>query len=199
MNSINITPENIEFKANDNIAQQIAILINGKEQNNGFRYHITNGDWFEMIPNANKFDIVVKENFDINDRTGYIVFHHNDMQGEAGEKVVSIVQKGAECNIKAIPDTVSFKNDGIDVRTIEVDVTGGNDKYHIQSFKKFDKTEKLIKNDKGIKIVKNNDNTLRITSYGRIFLNEKEHYEITLAHNNDRTKTVIITINYSIK
>lgn len=199
MASISVSTEKLEFNANPSSKKDFTVTIDGKKNGTGFRYDVVGEDWFDVIPNKdNGFDIVPKENFNVSERTGYITLHHNDIQGENGEKVITIVQKGIECMVGVSSDTIQFTSDNPlkDEVDITVIVSGGNEKYFIQSFKEFDKDGHVIKNDNGIKVVKKSNTLLTITSYGRVFLEPGQYYEIVLAHDNDRTKTAKIKVGY---
>lgn len=199
MASISVSTEKLEFDAKPSSKKDFTVIIDGKKNGTGFRYDVVGDDWFDIIPNKNNgFDVVPKENFNISERTGYITLHHNDIQGENGEKVVTIVQKGIECTVSVSSDTIQFTSDNSlkDEVDITVIVSGGNEKYFIQSFKEFDKDGHVIKNDNGIKVVKKSNTLLTITSYGRVFLEPGQYYEIVLTHDNDRTKTAKIKVGY---
>lgn len=178
--------------------QSFKVEIDGKTNGGGFRYDVSESDWFDVLVTDNTFIVTVKENFDVNKRNGYIVIHHNCIQGDEGEKMVDINQKGVGCQITVSTEEIMFTSESYDTdeRNIEVTVDGGNKKYFIKEFKKFNEQNKLIKNDNGIKVEKIGDELLRITSYGRTFLENGHYYKIVLAHDNDATKTVTIEVKY---
>ena len=202
--SISIDGSLTEFPANwDEGAtvnqQSFKVKIDGKTTGGGFRYEVSESDWFDVLVTDNTFTVTVKENFNINDRNGYITIHHNCIQGDDGEKTVDINQKGIDCQITASSENITFTSDNYDAdeRNITVTVTGGNKKYFIKEFKKFNENDKLIKNDNGIKVKKISDELLRVTSYGRTFLENGQYYKIVLAHDNDATKTETIEVKYN--
>jgi hypothetical protein len=128
------------------------------------------------------------------------------MIGDDGEVVVNIKQNGVECDIQANPSEISFTplNFEKDEKNINISVIGGNEKYFIQSFKEYkpvkvddtNTVNKVIQNDRGIKIEKTGEDKLKITSYGRVFKENGQFYEIVLAHDNDVRKTATITVTY---
>ena len=201
--TIAVDVNNLEFPANwvegDTVNQQeFTVTIDGKSYGGGFRYDISENDWFDVVLTDNTFTVIVKENFNINYRNGYITVHHNCIQGDDGEKVINITQNGVECTIQASMSLITFQsiNTDVDIKEIDINVTGGNEKYFIKSFKEYSNDDKVIKNDDGIKVEKINDTKLRITSYGRVFLDNGQYYEIVLAHDNDVTKTCLIKVTY---
>lgn len=220
--TIAVDVNDLEFPANweegDTVnQQQFTVTIDGKEYGGGFRYEVSESDWFDVVLTDNTFTVTVKENFNINYRNGYITVHHNSIQGDDGEEVINITQKGVECTINvnseseyydydkreisfnSIPsqsDNEDAKKNKIEICKIDVNITGGNRKYFIKSFKEYNNSDKVIKNDNGIKVEKLDDTKLRVTSYGRVFLDVGQYYEIVLAHDNDVTKTCIIKVVY---
>lgn len=191
----------IEFDANETDKKQFQVLINGCINNTGFRYSTIGDDWFNIVAqNDNIFIISVKENFDLNDRIGCITIHHNNIQGEDGEKVIQILQKGIECGINIEKNEFVFLPFPYDTlyETVDVEIKteGGNRKYFIKSIKEFNENGNVITNDNGINVMKVNNETLRITSYGRVFVNDGCYYKITIAHDNDASKEQEITVNY---
>lgn len=201
--TIAVDVNDLEFPANweegDTVnQQQFTVTIDGKEYGGGFRYEISENDWFDVVLTDNTFTVTVKQNFNINDRNGYIAIHHNCIQGDDGEEVINITQRGVECSINTSISSIIFQplNTNADIREIDVTVTGGNKKYFIKSFKEYNSEDKVIKNDKGIKVEKISDEKLRITSYGRVFLENGQYYEIILAHDNDVTKICTIVVKY---
>ena len=200
---------------------EFTVFIDGKSEGGGFRYETSNDDWFDIILTDNTFTVTVKENFDIIERNGYIIIHHNKIIGDDGEVVVNIKQNGVECAIQANPSEISFtiypweKTDLADIqanpekdeREINISVIGGNEKYFIKSFKEYKPVKvtngkgtttvnKAIQNDRGIKIEKTGEDKLKITSYGRVFKENDQFYEIVLAHDNDVSKTATIKVTY---
>ena len=190
---------------------EFTVFIDGKSEGGGFRYETSNDDWFDIILTDNTFTVTVKENFDIIERNGYIIIHHNKMIGDDGEVVVNIKQNGVECAIQAKPSEISFTSFNFekDERNINISVIGGNEKYFIKSFKEYKPVKvtndedtttayKVIQNDRGIKIEKTGEDELKITSYGRVFKEDGQFYEIVLAHDNDVSKTATIKVTYDI-
>ncbi len=200
--SINIRgKENLIFKADDLEKQTFIVEIDGDTKGIGFRYDVTDSEWFDVIVDTNnKFIVSVKENFDIENRIGYITIHHNDIQGDNGEKIIKVEQEGVKCDVNVDYEDVSFDSFPFNViseeKIIKVTVTGGNKKYFIKSFREFDTNNNVIVNDNGIKIIKVDDSTLKIISYGRIFMEDGCYYEITLAHDNDVSKICKIKVIY---
>lgn len=201
--TIAVDVNDIEFPANweegDTVnQQQFTVTIDGKEYGGGFRYEVSESDWFDVVLTDNTFTVTVKENFNINYRNGYVTVHHNSIQGDDGEEVINITQKGIECSIHTSMPFITFQslNTDADIKEIDVIVTGGNKKYFIKSFKEYDSEDKVIKNDNGIKVEKISDEKLRVTSYGRVFLENSRYYEIILAHDNDISKICTIIIKY---
>ena len=183
---------------------KFTVLIDGKSKGGGFRYETDNDDWFDIILTDNTFTITVKENFDITERNGYIIIHHNKIIGDDGEVVVNVKQNGVECSIGTNPSVINFTslNFEKDEKNIDVSVIGGNKKYFIKSFKEYkpvkvtNDEDKVIQNDRGIKIEKTGEDKLKITSYGRVFKENGQFYEIVLAHDNDVSKTSKIIVTY---
>lgn len=204
--SISVDKLNIDFPANweegDSSNQQtFTVTIDGKDYGGGFRYSV-DGDWFDVSLNENKFTITAKENFNINDRHGYVVIHHNCIKGDDGERIVEINQTGIECSIEVSKSVVVFPsaNFAKEAEDIDVIVNGGNKKYFIKSFKEYIPSEeyaKVLKNDKGIKVKKISDTKLQIISYGQIFFKKEQYYEVVLAHDNNVKETVTIIVRYN--
>ena len=212
--TISVDKMNLVFPANwaagDTSNQdEFTVSIDGKSKGGGFRYETNNDDWFDIILTDNTFTVIVKENFDIIERNGYIIIHHNKMIGDDGEVVVNIKQNGVECTIQTNPSEINFTslNFEKDERDIKISVIGGNKKYFIKSFKEYKPVEvtndegtttvnKVIQNDRGIKIEKTGEDKLKITSYGRVFKENDQFYEIVLAHDNDVSKTATIKVTY---
>lgn len=212
--TISVDKMNLVFPANwaagDTSNQdEFTVSIDGKSKGGGFRYETSNDDWFDIILTDNTFTVTVKENFDITERNGYIIIHHNKMIGDNGEVVVNIKQNGVECAIQTNPSEISFTslNFEKDERNIKISVIGGNKKYFIKSFKEYKPVEvtndegtttvnKVIQNDRGIKIEKTSEDELKITSYGRVFKENGQFYKIVLAHDNDVSKTATIKVMY---
>lgn len=212
--TISVDNMNLVFPANwaaGDISNQdkFTVSIDGKSKGGGFRYETSNDDWFDIILTDNTFTVIVKENFDIIERNGYIIIHHNKMIGDDGEVVVNIKQNGVECDIQANPSEISFTSLSFekDERNINISVIGGNEKYFIKSFKEYKPVKvtndedtstvnKVIQNDRGIKVEKTDEDKLKITSYGRVFKENGQFYEIVLAHDNDVSKTATIKVTY---
>jgi hypothetical protein len=201
--TIAVDVNNLEFPANweegETVNQkEFTVTIDGKPSGGGFRYDISENDWFDVILTDNTFTVTVKQNFNINDRNGYITIHHNCIQGDDGEKIVYINQNGIECLVQTSISSIAFQsvNTATDVKEIDVTVSGGNKKYFIKSFKEYNSDDKVIKNDNGIKVEKINNEKLKITSYGRVFLENGQYYEIVLAHDNDVSKISTIIVRY---
>lgn len=201
--TIAVDVNDLEFPANwvegDTVnQQQFTVTIDGKKYGGGFRYEISENDWFDVVLTDNTFTVTVKENFNINYRNGYITIHHNCIQGDDGEEVINITQRGIECSIDTSISSIIFQslNTDADIKEIDVTVTGGNKKYFIKSFKEYNSNDKVMKNDNGIKVEKINNEKLRITSYGRVFLENGQYYEIILAHDNDVSKIRTIVVRY---
>jgi hypothetical protein len=212
--TISVDNMNLVFPANwiagDTSNQgEFTVSIDGKSKGGGFRYETSNDDWFNIILTDNTFTVTVKENFDIIERNGYIIIHHNKMIGDDGEVVVNIKQNGVECDIQTNPSEITFTslNFEKDEKSINISVIGGNEKYFIKSFKEYKPVEvindegtstvnKVIQNDRGIKIEKIGKDKLKISSYGRVFKENGQFYEIVLAHDNDVSKTATIKVTY---
>ena len=210
--TISVDNTSLVFPANWEVGDtsnqdEFTVLIDGKSKGGGFRYETDNNDWFDIILTDNTFTITVKENFNITERNGYIIIHHNKIIGDDGEVVVNVKQNGVECSIQANPSTINFMNFEKDEKNINVSVIGGNKKFFIKSFKEYKVAEvtsdesvstvnKVIQNDRGIIISKIGEDKLKITSYGRVFKENGQFYEIILAHDNDVSKTVTIKVTY---
>ena len=212
--TISVDNMNLEFPANwiagDTSNQdEFTVSIDGKSKGGGFRYETSNDDWFDIILTDNTFTVTVKENFDIIERNGYIIIHHNKMIGDDGEVVVNIKQNGVECDIQTNPSEITFTslNFEKDERNINISALGGNEKFFVKSFKEYKPVEvtnnegtstvnKVIQNDRGIKIEKIGKDKLKISSYGRVFKENGQFYEIVIAHDNDVSKTATIKVTY---
>ena len=214
--TITVSTGEIEFPANwdenddgTSYRKAFTVTIDDKTSGGGFRYDTNNDWWFDYFVVDNKFTIIAKQNFNVSERVGYIILHHNQIQGEDGEVVVVITQKGIECDIKvdgAPEKTINFTpvypvedTEVIveDTKVINVTVTGGNKKFFIKSFKEYGSDGRVIKNDKGVKVTKNDvDSTVSISSYGRVFSTNGQYYEIVLAHDEDSAKTATIKVTY---
>lgn len=212
--AISVDNMNLVFPANwiagDTSNQdKFTVSIDGKSKGGGFRYETSNDDWFNIILTDNTFTVTVKENFDIIERNGYIIIHHNKMIGDDGEVVVNIKQNGVECDIQANPSEITFTslNFEKDERNINISALGGNEKFFVKSFKEYKPVEvtndegtstvnKVIQNDRGIKIEKIGKDKLKISSYGRVFKENGQFYEIVIAHDNDVSKTATIKVTY---
>ena len=212
--AISVDNMNLVFPANwiagDTSNQdEFTVSIDGKSKGGGFRYETSNDDWFNIILTDNTFTVTVKENFDIIERNGYIIIHHNKMIGDDGEVVVNIKQNGVECDIQANPSEITFTslNFEKDERNINISALGGNEKFFVKSFKEYKPVEvtndegtstvnKVIQNDRGIKIEKIGKDKLKISSYGRVFKENGQFYEIVIAHDNDVSKTATIKVTY---
>lgn len=90
------TDDNQEFL---NRKEFKVIIDENEELIGGFRYDVTGDDFFDVIPNGNTFTVVARENFNTYERVGYVILHHNCIQGEDGEVTVYITQNAVECNI----------------------------------------------------------------------------------------------------
>lgn len=212
--AISVDNMNLVFPANwiagdASNQDEFTVSIDGKSKGGGFRYETSNDDWFDIILTDNTFTVTVKENFDIIERNGYIIIHHNKMIGDDGEVVVNIKQNGVECDIQANPSEITFTslNFEKDERNINISALGGNEKFFVKSFKEYKPVEvtndegtstvnKVIQNDRGIKIEKIGKDKLKISSYGRVFKENGQFYEIVIAHDNDVSKTATIKVTY---
>ena len=197
--NISVSPSVLTFNSTGTEKQTFQVTTDGEFLGFGFRYDISGDGWFDIIPEGQgKFSVSVKDNFNISERIGYVTFHHNSIQGEDGERVLTVKQNGVDCSISVSPSTINFTstNNNKDEKEITVTVNGGNKKFFIQSFKEFNSEDKLIKNDNGIKVIKVSNEKLKITSYGQVFMNDGNYYKVVLAHDNDRSKTVEIKVNY---
>lgn len=199
--SIDIDKPVLEFEASGTLTDTFKVKIDGGYKGTGYRYKTYGGEWFDVFQGAgNTFTVVLKENFNISDRDGYIVFHHNCIRGDAGERTVHIVQYGVKCDIEVYPDKIDdFNSDEFeeDRREIGVNVTGGREKFYVQSVRQFNAEGKLRPYDNGIKVGKADDAKLYIVNYGQVFKENGCHYEVTVAHVDDRTKARTITVSYN--
>lgn len=183
--------------------QEFTVTVDGKDYGGGFRYEVSESDWFDVVLTGNTFTVIVKENFDINDRNGYILLHHNCIQGEMGEIEVNIDQTGIECSVTVSEENVMFTTvpANTEIKNITVTAEGGNGKFFIKSFRKFhvdaeNNEETPIPNDLGIKLVKNGNESITITNYGRTSLQSGDIFKIELAHDNDAKNPATVTVGY---
>lgn len=209
----NLADNTITFEAKpDNNVESFTITVDGKKDGKGFRYEVVKDDWFDVIPDEEGngvFYVVVKENFNVCNRTGYINFQHNCLKAsDGGELVVTIVQNGISCSVGVDKKEIIFKTipvtdaKGVKKQEEMVYITsdGGNGKYFIKSIKEFYSDNHQTAYDNGIKVEKKVDDEkkdyLLITNYGRVFFDNSQYYVITVAHDNDRSKEAQIKIQY---
>ena len=223
IHSITTDKTNINFPSSwdegssDN-RQEFTVTVDRMENTaGGFRYEFKDNEWFDVTVNGNTFVITARENFNVYGRTGYIILHHNCIQGEDGEITVYVEQDGIVCKIESSQSEVVFSSvlnnrtepnteelpDKKETVEIDVTVTGGDGKFFIKSFKEYRTVSNpsgsrnvLTANDNAVKVVKIGNSKVILTSYGRVSTENGRYYELILAHNSNPKVTASILIKY---
>ena len=212
--TVNVENNTLEFDANwteGSSNNKKSFIVSGSK---GFRYEVSEGDWFDVTLTDNTFTVTVRENFNIGERNGYILLNNNMVHGNTSDEdtidelEVDIHQNGMECTINISENSASFASnptheDGDKIiikedKTFTVTTTGGVKDFIIKEIREeYTNNTKPVQFDHGIKVEKISKTQLKITSYGRVFDPNDKRYIITLAHKNNREIAKTITVTYS--
>ena len=103
--TVNVENNTLEFDANwteGSSNNKKSFTVSGSK---GFRYEVSEGDWFDVTLTGNTFTVTVRENFNIGERNGYILINNNMVHGNIDdddtidELEVDIHQNGMVCTL----------------------------------------------------------------------------------------------------
>ena len=157
--TVNVENNTLEFDANwaeGSSNNKKSFIVSGSK---GFRYEVSEGDWFDVTLTYNTFTVTVRENFNIGERNGYILLNNNMVHGNTSsedtidELEVDIHQNGMECTIDISENSVSFASnptheDGDKIiikedKTFTVTTTGGVKDFIIKEIREEYKKESI--------------------------------------------------------
>ena len=184
------------------------VVVDGSDLLNHFNLSC-DSDWVKIKRLRNSVELVVTKNNSLKERTTNLSFTHN-----LDKNVYinfSIIQAACIYEItvnesEIVFDTLLDSSDGNkEVRDIIVTTTNGAEDFGIGSIvERVDvdgdgvgDDDYIIKYDNGLKLTKIGKNRLRVTNYGRVFLQDDVYYTITLYHKNNPRSTAQIVIRYT--
>lgn len=166
-------------------------------------------DWVKIKRLRNSIELVVAKNNTLSSRIAGLTFTHNLDKNVYIN--LNITQAACDYYISVdktqiIFDTLLDEDDADkEVCDVIVTTTNGIEDFGIGSIVEKvdvglngnDGDDYTIKYDNGLKLTKVNTNLLRITNYGRVFLEDNSYYIITLYHKNNPRSTAKIEIRYT--
>ena len=202
----------------------LRVVVDGDENNNSFFYDYDD-DWIHVIRNRNDLVLVIRENYGVDERVGYITFSHNVDEDEtvtikliqlASEYTIRFGEEGSETNQVQLISIVTNSPQEI---TVPVSCTGGKSDFTVHRPKKYvrvpdellDLTDtdlvppiyKQVAFDNAFNVIKEGSN-IRIENYGNVNCNYIEddlivndyYYLVTVNHKNSFDEVATIKVIY---
>lgn len=184
------------------------VFVNGSDLINDYNLSC-DSDWVKVKRLRNLIEIIVTKNNSLDNRMARLTFTHNlDKDIYIN---LSINQSACEYEISVNKSEIVFDtlldndDDDKEVCDVTVTTTNGIEDFAIGSVvERVDvdgdgvgDNDYIIKYDNGLKLEKIGTDTLRITNYGRVFLEDDVYYTITLYHKNNPKSTAKIVIRYT--
>ena len=202
----------------------LRVAVDGDENNNSF-YYECDDDWIHVIRNRNDLVLVLRENYGVDERVGYITFLHNvDEEEVVTIKLIQLASEytirfGEEGNEITEIELISIVTDSPQEITVPVSCGGGKSDYTVHRPKKFvrvpddllDLTDsdlvppiyKQVAFDNAFNVLKEGDN-IRIENYGNVNCNYVEsdlivddyYYLVTVNHKDSFDEVATIKVTY---
>ena len=184
------------------------VFVDGSDLINHFKLSC-DSDWVKIKRLRNSIELVVTKNNSLKERIASLSFTHN-LDREVYINL-NIKQAACEYGISVNKSEIVFDtlldSDDVDKEICDVIVTttNGIEDFGIGSVvERVDvdgdgvgDNDYVIKYDNGLKLTKVGTSILRITNYGRVFLQDDVYYTITLYHKNNPRSTAKIVIRYT--
>ena len=208
--SININGDNYtEQYCGINIGYEQTILdatvvVDGSDLLNHFNLSC-DSDWVKIKRLRNSVELVVTKNNSLKERTANLLFTHNldkNVYINFGIIQAACIYEITVNETEIVFDTLlDSSDDNKEVHDVIVTSTNGAEDFDIGSIVERvvvdGDDDYIIKYDNGLKLTKIGKNRLRITNYGRVFLQDDVYYTITLYHKNNPRSTAQIVIRYT--
>lgn len=184
------------------------VIVDGSDLLNHFKVSC-DSEWVKIKRLRNSIELVIDKNNSLKERVASLLFTHNlDKEVYISLNIMqSVCEYGISVNKSEIVFDTLLDQDDVDKETCEVTVTTTNG---VQDFGIGSVVERvdvdgdgvgdndyIIKYDNGLKLTKIGTNKLRITNYGRVFLQDNVYYTITLYHKNNPRSVAKIVIRYT--
>lgn len=184
------------------------VFVDGSDLINHFSV-ICDSNWVKIKRLRNSIELVVSKNNSLSPRIAGLTFTHNLDKNVYIN--LNITQAACVYDISVDKTQIVFDTlldeDDVDKEVCDVTVTttNGIEDFGIGSIVEKvdveldgnDDNDYVIKYDNGLKLTKVNKNLLRITNYGRVFLEDNAYYIITLYHKNNPRSTAKIVVRYT--
>jgi len=189
-------------------ALNATVFVDGSDLINHFKLSC-DSDWVNIKRLRNSIELVVSKNNSLKERIASLSFTHNlDREVYINFKIVQAAcDYGISVNKSEIVFDTLLDSDDVNKEICDVTVTtiNGIEDFGIGSVvERVDvdgdgvgDNDYVIKYDNGLKLTKVGTNILRITNYGRVFLQDDVYYTITLYHKNNPRSTAQIVIRYT--
>lgn len=184
------------------------VIVDGSDLINHFKLSC-DSDWVNIKRLRNSIELVVSKNNSLKERIANLSFTHNlDREVYINFNIVQAAcVYGISVNKSEIVFDTLLDKDDVDKEICDVTVTTINgikdfgigsivERVDVDGDGVGDK-DYVIKYDNGLKLTKVGTNKLRITNYGRVFLQDDVYYTITLYHKNNPRSTAQIVIRYT--
>ena len=184
------------------------VVVDGSDLLNHFNLSCDR-DWVKIKRIRNSIEFIVTKNTSLDSRIATLSFTHNldrdvyiDINIEQEACVYSISTNKREIVFDTLLDSDDVDKEVCD---ITVTTTNGVEDFEISSIvERVDvdgdgvgDNDYIIKYDNGLKLTKIGKNLLRITNYGRVFLEDNVYYTITLCHKNNPRSIARIVVRYT--
>lgn len=184
------------------------VFVDGSDLINHFSV-TCDSNWVKIKRLRNLIELVVTKNNSLSPRIAGLTFTHNLDKNVYIN--LNITQAACIYDISVDKTQIVFDTlldeDDVDKEVCDVTVTttNGIEDFGIGSIIEKvdveldgnDDNDYVIKYDNGLKLTKVNKNLLRITNYGRVFLEDNAYYIITLYHKNNPRSTAKIVVRYT--